>query len=205
MQYRLCAVWGGGQILGRPISPLESIETNNAEGVQPLAPTSEVLAASIDENASSAPVRRQRVTVPVQLDPSPAPPTRFSADWIVSTRSHANLLSSLSTSLPSDVQPVTKLIHAVNAIVILPSPIPFPPPISSLATEEEEVVSNPHETDDMVKDPSAAQRDESNTNLFVFPPRALSELVGTVTVLQSGRETFACPDGYRESCVIVQS
>ena len=60
--------------------------------------------------------------------------------------------------------------HSVQAVVILSAPIP--------------------------NDTGASEDDTSDSTLFVFPPRALHEALGTATAMQVGHSTFSCPDGY---------
>lgn len=156
------------------------------------------LVASLDssdantESTKSTLTKRRRIVVPVLLDPLPAPPTRFTADWIVSSQSHTRFLSSVAT-MSADRNAI---VYSVNAIAILPIRIPFPPSKSSSSTDS---------TDDASADGIRKEEevpipieDGPDSTLFIFPPRALSERLGTATALQVANGTFACPDGYCE-------
>jgi len=119
--------------------------------------------------------------IPVQLEEGEEP-TMFTGDWVISS---PHLLSTLFPS--SSAPDRTSSPKSVNLIAILSQPIPFPPPRSTGETEEEK-----EETLSSLSD----------SNLFVFPPKALNENVGTVTALQVGKGTMSCPDGYRKSILI---
>jgi hypothetical protein len=199
----VCAVWGGGQILGRPISPLEFVELDDDEIAFLSKPIPAVVDAvgqreaanqSLSDSApaSLAPgtTKRKRLAIPVLLDPLPAVSTRFTADWIVSAQSHLSLVLPPTTSTIHSY-------HSVRAIVILPTSIPFPSalpngdaldPTSDTGNGDEPVVP--------LQPPS--ERDLPDSNLFIFPPQRFSDLLGTVTALQVGSGTFSCPDAYRE-------
>lgn len=106
----------------------------------------------------------------------------FTGDWVISS---PHLLPTLfPSSSPPDRTPSPK---SVNLIAILSQSIPFSPPRSTGETEEEK-----EETLSSLSD----------SNLFVFPPKALVENIGTVTALQVGKGTMSCPDGYRQSILI---
>lgn len=144
-------MWGGGQILGRPIFPLQ------------LDPPS---STGTDTTSTTKPIG-----ILLALDPDPALPMLFTADWVVAAPSH------LSTAFPNSTAPPPPP-HSAHAIVILCSPVPFP----------------------LVEDaPETEPRDTPDSNLFVFDPKALCVELGTVTALQVGSGTFASPEGYRAS------
>ncbi|GAA5896606.1 uncharacterized protein JCM6883_006958 [Sporobolomyces salmoneus] len=172
---RICAVWGGGQILGRPLAPLE---------LSP--PTGTPVPASqpsfmVHENPPPPPSNPsddretpRSLGIPVQLEEGEAP-TMFTGDWVISS---PHLLSTLFPS--SDSTPSRRTPTSVNLLAILREPIPFPPPQSSGEGEEEETPAS-----------------LSDSNLFVFPPSGDPEVkIGTVTALQLGKGTMSCPDGY---------
>ncbi|GAA5938241.1 hypothetical protein JCM1841_006804 [Sporobolomyces salmonicolor] len=176
---RICAVWGGGQILGRPLLPLV-FDPPRGTPVPPSQPP-----FMVHENPPpppAVPVETQGdvqeirpLGIPVQLEDSEAP-VMFTGDWVVCS---PHLRSTLfpSTSF-SPFQPV--LPASVHLIAILPCAIPFPLPHTSDPSEEL----------------SEAPGDLTDSNLFVFPPKALKEELGTVTALQVGKGTMSCPEGY---------
>ncbi|ORY91791.1 GDP dissociation inhibitor-domain-containing protein [Leucosporidium creatinivorum] len=165
---RICAVWGGGQILGRPI---EALQLDSTPGI--IVPPSQAPFLVHDTlppppskpSTSSSDSEVKPLGIPVLIE-SDKPSSVFTADWVVASPSH---LPALFPTLPTSTEPP----KSVHAIVILPEPIPFPPPRE--ATEED--------------------YNEPDSNLFIFPPKALEESVGTVTALQVGPGTFAAPAG----------
>ncbi|BGP12989.1 hypothetical protein JCM10213_002080 [Rhodosporidiobolus nylandii] len=174
---RICAVWGGGQILGRPLGALD-LSPPAGKPVPPSQPPFMVhenpppppaapgasfdpAAAVGDEAATTRPLG-----IPVSLDEG-GPPTVFTGDWVVSSP------SLLPTLFPSAVASSTDP-ASVHLIALLASPIPFPPP----------------------REPRGADEgDEPDSNLFVFPPKALRKELGTVSALQVGKGTNSCPEG----------
>ena len=163
--HRVCAVWGGGQILGRSLHPLL------------LDPP---LVTSVEEPGEMKPdldpTKFAPLGVEVSVDPLPAVPMLLTADWIISSSSHLPILfpsTPTSTTTP----------HSVHGIIILPSSIPFP-------SAEDEIEEE--------------KRDKPDSSLFVFGPKALDERLGTVTVLQVGTGTFACPEGYCTSLALLR-
>ncbi|GAA6007205.1 hypothetical protein JCM11491_003043 [Sporobolomyces phaffii] len=175
---RICAVWGGGQILGRPLSPLELTPPSGTPVPasqppfmvhdNPPPPPSN----PFDEHETTRPLG-----IPVQLDEG-SDPTMFTGDWVISS---PHLLPTLfpSTEAPSEEQlrPTS-----VNLVAILTHAVPFPPPRSSGDTGETEEEETPASL--------------SDSHLFVIPPEASSGSIGTVTALQLGKGTMSCPDGY---------
>lgn len=109
--------------------------------------------------------------IPVELE-SGTPPTTFTADWVVCAPSHLSLLTP-----SSEHRPVAAL-DTVNAVIILPSAVPFPTP----------------------REVPPDENNEPDSNLFVFPPKALQKHLGTCTALQVGAGTCATPAGYCECC-----
>lgn len=194
---RICAVWGGGQILGRSILPLHFIDYQEpAEPILSPAPSSAVTVSRITATSLSTPQSTrttstsQRLALAVALDPAPAKPEVFTADWIIASQSHLDLIHPPSFPIPTSVEALEKVVHSVSAIVILTSAVSFPPTISSAKatpTSEEEATIE------------AAERkaETPDSNVFIFPAGQFEDLLGTVTVLQVGAQTFACPEGYR--------
>ncbi|GAA5962077.1 hypothetical protein JCM3765_005514 [Sporobolomyces pararoseus] len=181
---RICAVWGGGQILGRPLSPLNLTPPTGTPvpasqppfmvHENPPPPPSNPAASAQDETT-------RPLGIPVQLEEGDNP-TMLTGDWVISS---PHLLSTLfpSTKTDDSASPSTTSQESVNLVAILPQPIPFPPPPRS---SEETSIEEGEET------PASL----SDSNLFVFPPSALDERIGTVTALQLGKGTMSCPDGY---------
>jgi hypothetical protein len=104
----------------------------------------------------------------------------FTGDWVISS---PHLLSTLfpdTVSSDEESRPTS-----VNLVAILSQAVPFPPPRSTGGAGETDEEETPASL--------------SDSNLFVFPPNALNDKVGTVTALQLGKGTMSCPDGYRES------
>ncbi|GAA5831395.1 hypothetical protein JCM11251_004011 [Rhodosporidiobolus azoricus] len=168
---RICAVWGGGQILGRPLGELD-LSPPIGKPVPPSQPPFMVHenhppppAAPSTAADSDSPATRP-LGIPVVLETGEQP-TMFTGDWVVSS---PHLLSTLS---PSHTPPTVP--SSVHLIAILPSPVPFPPPREPRGPDE---------------------GDEPDSNLFVFPPQSLSEELGTVTAFQVGKGTMSTPEGY---------
>ncbi|GAA5974063.1 hypothetical protein JCM11641_008238 [Rhodosporidiobolus odoratus] len=170
---RICAVWGGGQILGRPLGPLE-FSPPAGTPVPPSQPPFMVHEnpppppASPNSSSSSEQATTRPLGIPITLEEG-GPPTMFTGDWVVASPS---LLSTLfpSTTVSDDAM----CPRSVHLIAILPSPVAFPPPREARGPDE---------------------GDEPDSNLFVFPPRSLNSEVGTVTALQVGKGTMSCPEG----------
>ena len=110
--------------------------------------------------------------IPVVIE-ADMPPSTFSADWIVSSASHLPVLFPEATN-ETPAKPMS-----VHAIVILPTAVAFPRPPDQVETD----ASSP------------------DSNMFVFPPGALRDELGTCTALQVGSGTSSCPAGYCESQV----
>ncbi|GAA5905471.1 hypothetical protein JCM5296_005881 [Sporobolomyces johnsonii] len=176
---RICAVWGGGQILGRPLLPLV-LDPPRGTPVPPSQPP-----FMVHENPPpppATPVETQGdaqeikpLGIPVQLEEGEAP-VMFTGDWVVCSP-HLRATLFPSSDFPP-FQPATPV--SVHLIAILPSAISFPPP----------------HTSDPFEEPIEAPGDLADSNLFVFPPKALKEELGTVTALQVGKGTMSCPEGY---------
>ncbi|GAA5986401.1 hypothetical protein JCM5350_002908 [Sporobolomyces pararoseus] len=180
---RICAVWGGGQILGRPLSPLD---------LQP--PTGTPVPASqppfmVHENPPPPPSNPSASTqdqttrplgIPVQLEEGQKP-TTFTGDWVISS---PHLLSTLLPSTETSNSPSCSTTNpsSINLVAIISHPVPFPRP--------------PRSSDEITAEDEETPASLSDSNLFVFPPSALNERVGTVTALQLGKGTMSCPDGY---------
>ncbi|KAK4698211.1 hypothetical protein P7C70_g8074, partial [Phenoliferia sp. Uapishka_3] len=168
---RICAVWGGGQILGRkmgalvPNSPV-GIKAEPANAGGPTAQSSSLTPAAATPSTSSA---CTALGIPVFLDEG-APPDIFTADWIISSQSHLSTLCPPSNSNDNIRGP-----HTVQGIVIMSASIPF--------------------------DVGGEEEDRTDSTLFVFPPTALCPDVGSVTVMQVGNSTFSCPEGYCTSFI----
>lgn len=173
---RVCAVWGGGQILGRPILPL----------IPNAVPGRAVNATTVSEPSTSA------LGIPVLLEPSLAEATVFTADWIISSSLHLSTLfptsysteSSKSISLPSSVQ----------GIIILPFAIQCPSPTSTSSSTSTSAENDVKQEEENLPD----------SNLFVFPPGIFQDCLGTVTAFQVGNGTNSCPVDYcKESFCLV--
>lgn len=123
--------------------------------------------------------------IPVQLEPE-GEPTTFTADWVISASSHlATLFPASTPSATSKPSP-----HTARGIVILDRRIPFPAKVGApkeAPTEEGE--AGVAEEDD-------EEKNAPDSSLYVFPPQALSDSLGTVTAFQVGSGTFACPEPY---------
>ncbi|GAA5880709.1 hypothetical protein JCM3774_002802 [Rhodotorula dairenensis] len=184
---RICAVWGGGQILGRPILPLD-LEPEVGRSVPPsqppfstpetpppppaqAVPGAEATRSSSRGDAETTP---RPLGIPVRLVDDAAP-TVFTGDWVVSS---PHLLPTLfpSRPLPDNVVDHPRTAHLV---AILRAPIPFPPRTSA-----------------SLEEPSVTADDEPDSELFVFPPAACHPDMASVTALQTGKGTMSCPDGY---------
>ncbi|KAI5474772.1 Rab escort protein [Pseudohyphozyma bogoriensis] len=187
---RICAVWGGGQILGRPLHPLvldppigpavsaKPLLSSLSTPAPPPPPSTATLPATEGESGKkgSTEATSRPLGVPVTLDPKDGPVT-FTGDWIVTSPSHLPVLfPSTTTSAPPSPPPPT----SVYSITILSSPIPFPPPREAPDPEADLAIPDSH--------------------MFVFPPGVGEEenmgRLGTVTALQVGSGTFSCPEGY---------
>lgn len=112
--------------------------------------------------------------VPVLIEPE-KPADVFTADWVIAGASN---LPVLFPDAPAESSPLPAVPTSVHAIAILPSAVPFP-----LSREE-----------------LPEDYNEPDSSLFVFPPAALQEELGTVTALQVGPGTCAGPAGYCEFC-----
>ncbi|GAA6043159.1 hypothetical protein JCM8097_004348 [Rhodosporidiobolus ruineniae] len=185
---RICAIWGGGQILGRPVGALErtpEVGRSVDPGASPFAmgqekaPPAPAAPAPSKENQEGREEATTRpLGIPVELEPGQK--TTFTGDWVLSSPYLLSTLfpsSSASDSPASSSQPTS-----AHLIAILPSPVSFPPPREPRGPDE---------------------GDEPDSNLFVFLPGSLGEKegeegarVGTVTALQVGKGTMSCPDGY---------
>lgn len=162
---RICAVWGGGQILGQPIGALvpEAPVGLKAEPSNSGGPTATAPAPVLAPSSSSS----TALGVPVVLDEGESADV-FTADWVISSASH------LATLCPEAAAGANVTPHSVQGVVVLSAPIPF--------------------------EAGGSDDDQTDSTLFVFPPRALSAAVGSVTAMQVGHSTFACPDGYCALC-----
>ncbi|GAA6022952.1 hypothetical protein JCM10207_007727 [Rhodosporidiobolus poonsookiae] len=176
---RICAVWGGGQILGRPAGALErepevgrKVPTAQAPFVQherkPPAPAAPEAAVGEKEGQQQT----RPLGIPVELEPGEEP-TMFTGDWVISS---PHLLPTL---FPSSSSSSSSAPTSAHLIAILPSPVAFPPPRAPADAEA-----------------GAAEEDDPDSKMFVFPPRALRDECGTVTALQVGKGTMSCPEGY---------
>ncbi|GAA6059072.1 hypothetical protein JCM10212_002043 [Sporobolomyces blumeae] len=195
---RICAVWGGGQILGRPLLPLAlsppagtpvpaSQPPFMVHDHPPPPPAAPDVADSTDTT--------RPLGIPVQLDEKEGggrgEPTIFTGDWVVGS---PHLLSTLfpnaSTSSSGQAREPLRTSatdsdsRSIHLVAILSTPIPFPRPRVAPANGAEQTEED--------ESPAGS----SDSNLFVFPPRALHEAVGTVTAFQVGKGTMACPEGY---------
>ncbi|BGP21900.1 hypothetical protein JCM10295v2_000777 [Rhodotorula toruloides] len=183
---RICAVWGGGQILGRPLLPLNPSATRGvpvptsqppfltATRPPPPPPSSTPTSATLGSRLLTR--RRKNKTSresgPVVLS-SPLLTVRLSGSGGETARHGRG-----SRSAP----------RSVRLIAILARAVPFPrPPAGDPSAEEEE------------------EHDGPDSQLFVFPPNAFKAgggggvgvELGTVTALQTGKGTMTCPEGYR--------
>ncbi|GAA5853500.1 hypothetical protein JCM8547_002480 [Rhodosporidiobolus lusitaniae] len=174
---RICAVWGGGQILGHTLGPLD-LSPPAGKPVPPSQPPFMVhenpppppAAASGSSSHDSSEMPARPLGIPVTLEEGKEP-TIFTGDWVVSA---PHLLPTLfPSSTPPSSAATAATPEAVRLIAVLSSPVSFPPP-----REEQE------------------GGDEPDSNLFVFKPGELREEVGTVTALQVGKGTMGCPEGY---------
>ncbi|GAA5922233.1 uncharacterized protein JCM15063_003226 [Sporobolomyces koalae] len=179
---RICAVWGGGQILGRPLLPLD---LSPPAGTPVPASQPPFMVHENPPPPPANPADQQTGTrplgIPVQLEDNGEAPTIFTGDWVISS---PHLLPTL---FPSAVRASTTLStpesDTLNLVAILPTRIPFPAAASKNDTSDEGVAE---------ETPASL----SDSNLFVVPPKALDERVGTVTALQLGSGTMSCPEGY---------
>lgn len=188
---RICAVWGGGQILGRPILPLDlkppvgasvppsqpPFSTPDSQPPRPAVPAES--SASPSEDAS------RPLGIPVRLEDRPdAEPTVFTGDWVITS---PHLFSTLfpSRALPGQLASTTS--RKAYLIAILRRPIPFPPRASAKLGGDSQSEAEP-----------PAEQDEPDSQLFVFPPAACHPDLSSVTALQTGHGTMSCPEGYRE-------
>ncbi|GAA5851560.1 hypothetical protein JCM9279_006896 [Rhodotorula babjevae] len=177
---RICAVWGGGQILGRPILPLDPSPT-----VGRPVPASQPPFAVHDKpppppaaSTSDAPNDETRpLGIPVQLEEGQEP-TMFTGDWVVTS---PHLLSTLvpTASTPATDPPSSTTPRTAHLIALLASPIPFPPPRRREGATDDD-----------------AELDEPDSKLLVFPPGALDERLGTCTAMMVGSGTMSCPESY---------
>lgn len=184
---RICAVWGGGQILGRPLGPLNPSASRGipVPASQPPFRTNDNPPPPPSSTSSSS--SSTALGIPVLLSDEPdAEPTTFTADWVVCS---PYLFGTLFPSHPPPEGLAKEAPRSVRMIAILSRAVPFPrPPTSSdLAASEE--------GDDL-----------PDSQLFVFPPGSVASLgeergagveLGTVTALQTGKGTMSCPEGYR--------
>ncbi|KAJ8296725.1 Rab proteins geranylgeranyltransferase component A [Rhodotorula toruloides] len=184
---RICAVWGGGQILGRPLGPLNP---SASRGIP--VPASQPPFRTIDQpppppSSSSSSDTSTALGIPVHLaDEADAEPTTFTADWVVCS---PYLFSTLfpAHSLPASLAPDAP--RSVRMIAILSRAVSFPrPPTSTDST----TAAEEEEDEDALPD----------SQLFVFPPGSKAHAegervnMGTVTALQTGKGTMSCPEGY---------
>ncbi|GAA5872668.1 hypothetical protein JCM16303_004598 [Sporobolomyces ruberrimus] len=180
---RICAVWGGGQILGRELLPL-SLAPPTGTPVPVSQPP-----FMVHENPPPPPSQPSATTtrplgIPVRLEEGEEP-TMFTGDWVVSSR---HLLAKLFPSSASTIEDTdSKVPTSVNLIAILSKPVPFPSPRRQEGEEEEGEEETPASL--------------SDSNLFVFPPpppphSGTDQGLGTVTALQLGNGTMSCPPGY---------
>lgn len=114
--HRICAVWGGGQILGRPILPLKFD-----------SPASPIDLGNQIVLSESTPL-----SVEVVLDGPESSPTTFTGDWIVSAHSHLQILFPAASFTPAKPS-------SVFAIVILTSAIPFPLSFDSIEQDPSDI------------------------------------------------------------------
>lgn len=186
-------MWGGGQILGRPILALDRAPTLG----KPVVPTALPFSGGPTSSAPPPPPRApapaegdtgvRPLGVPVQLDPEGQPPTTFTADWVVTASSHLGALFPKADGQKEGVP------HTVAGIVVLEGAVPFP---SKAGAAHRTTPAADEGAEDADRDEQAAgERDAPDSSLFVFPPEEGGSL-GTVTVLQVASGTFACPDGY---------
>lgn len=200
---RICAVWGGGQILGRPILPLE-LEPEVGPSVPPSQPpfsTPETLpppparvgATSLEttrveeEEGPATATTTRPLGIPVRLEEGDAKPTVFTGDWVVSSPHLFSTLFPSQPTPPAAALPKSSKSETAHLIAILPDPIPFPPRASA---------SLNHDDDESSSTPTDA--DEPDSHLFVFPPGTCHPNVASVTALQTGKGTMSCPEGYCE-------
>lgn len=176
---RICAVWGGGQILGRPLLPLD---LSPPPGIP--VPASQPPFRTVD-NPPPPPALAASTSalgIPVVLSDEPrAAPTVFTGDWVVCS---PYLFTTLFPSRRVPASLARDAPRSVRMIAVLSRPIPFPRPSVEEADEADE---------------------GPESQLFVFPPGAIERErdgdgegpeLGTVTVLQTGKGTMACPEGY---------
>ncbi|KPV78691.1 uncharacterized protein RHOBADRAFT_41234 [Rhodotorula graminis WP1] len=177
---RICAVWGGGQILGRPILPLDPSPTVGLP-----VPASQPPFAVHDKpppppaaSTSDAPSDETRpLGIPVQLEEGQEP-TMFTGDWVVTSPHLLSTLVPAHSSSMADPAP-SSVPRTAHLIALLPSPISFPPPRRPEGATDDD-----------------ADLDEPDSKLLVFPPGAFDERLGTCSALMVGSGTMSCPEGY---------
>ncbi|GAA6058367.1 hypothetical protein JCM3770_005276 [Rhodotorula araucariae] len=176
---RICAVWGGGQILGRPLLPLDLSPKVGLPVPPPQPPF------AVPENRPPAPASSGTTTrplgIPVVLEEG-AEPTTLTGDWVVCSPHLApTLLPSRAAAGPSAAGAGGGCDRDAHLIALLDQPVAFPPRATAAAAEGE-----PAEGDD-----------EPDSKLLVFPPGAMGDArVGTCTALMLGQGTMSCPEGY---------
>lgn len=195
----VCAVWGGGQILGRPILPLDLSPVPgkpvvaaplpfSGAGPAPPKPAPKHVAGVLTSSDGAESCRP--LGVPVQLDASGAP-TMFTADWVIAAPSHLDMLfpGSATNSTKGAARP-----HTVRGIIILDQAVPFPRKAGAAKPAPREDGEQPANEED------EEDKDAPDSSLFVFPPQKEDQgVLGTVTALQAGSGTFACPEAYSQS------
>ncbi|BGP21905.1 hypothetical protein JCM10295v2_000782 [Rhodotorula toruloides] len=187
---RICAVWGGGQILGRPLLPLNPSATRGVPVPTSQPPFLTATRPPPPPPSSTTTSATTALGIPVLLSDEPgAETTTFTADWVVCS---PHLFSTLFPSHPAPASLASDAPRSVRLIAILARAVPFPrPPAGDPSAEEEE------------------EHDGPDSQLFVFPPNAFKAgggggvgvELGTVTALQTGKGTMTCPEGYRASSV----
>ncbi|BGP53132.1 hypothetical protein JCM8202_004217 [Rhodotorula sphaerocarpa] len=201
---RICAVWGGGQILGRPILPLErepavgpSVPPSQppfSAPENPPPPPAQAEPRSTDAAANPAPTTLP-LGIPVRLEEgADAPPTVFTGDWVVaSPHLLPTLFPSVADAEPPALAP-TGTARTAHLIAILSAPIPFPARASSAGFDAAAGSPGPGDANSA---PAAEDKDGPDSHLFVFPPETCRVGVESVTALQTGPGTMSCPEGYR--------
>ncbi|BGP36932.1 hypothetical protein JCM10449v2_000834 [Rhodotorula kratochvilovae] len=168
---RICAVWGGGQILGRPLLPLDLSAPVGAPVPASRPPF------AVHEHPPPAPAvaadAARPLGIPVVLEEG-ADPTMFTGDWVVCSPHLAPAL------LPSNAPPPASSTgpRAAHLIALLDKPVAFPP---APVREGED----------------AEEPDEPDSKLLVFPPGTMGDAsVGTCAAMLLGQGTMSCPEGY---------
>ncbi|GEM06580.1 rab escort protein [Rhodotorula toruloides] len=179
---RICAVWGGGQILGRPLLPLNPSATRGVPVPTSQPPFLTATRPPPPPPSSTTTSATTALGIPVLLSDEPgAETTTFTADWVVCS---PHLFSTLFPSHPAPASLASDAPRSVRLIAILARAVPFPrPPAGDPSAEEEE------------------EHDGPDSQLFVFPPNAFKAgggggvgvELGTVTALQTGKGTMTCP------------